>query len=91
MNQFLFGDPEHLPQVADGRIKTRKSHATPAPIGTGPEGATCKGCRYLARVGHRAGSYFKCKLMEPLWTHGAGTDIRASWPACREFLPVAPD
>lgn len=44
---------------------------------------TCGGCDHcvLSHGGRR--SYWKCDL-KPL-THGAGTDIRKSWPACSWF------
>ena len=60
-------------------------NATPAPIGSGPDGETCRTCRHYTRVQHHDYTYRKCGKLEPLWTHGPGTDIKASWPACREW------
>jgi hypothetical protein len=65
-----------------GRVKQR-GHA--APPGTGPEGKTCRMCRFYRSVRYHDGNYRKCGLMEHAWSHGGGTDIRASDPACRQF------
>jgi len=73
--QYLFGDPLHVP---------KKPHGVPAPLASGPDGETCGSCRFAVKVQHQAGSYYKCELMERYWTHGAGTDIRLKWPACKE-------
>ena len=54
------------------------SSCTPAAIGTGPQGETCRSCKFKVRVGR----YLKCEKMERLWTHGAATDIKARWRAC---------
>lgn len=43
---------------------------------------TCGNCKHL--TGHRRNrAWFKCGLL-PV-THGAGTDIRLKWPACRDW------
>ena len=54
----------------------------PAAIGSGPVGETCGTCRHrvLKRLG---GTYQKCELMEAHWTCGAGSDVKAKWPACK--------
>lgn len=52
-----------------------------APPGTGPAGETCRSCAHLVRK-HLARTYLKCGLMQAVWTGGAGTDVRASSPAC---------
>ncbi len=56
--------------------------------GTGPAGETCKTCRHLYR-NRMAKTYLKCSLMRQYWTGGAGTDVRASAPACRNWEPAA--
>lgn len=56
-----------------------------APVGSGPAGETCKTCRHFTRLEYRSGTFLKCGLMEKHWTHGPATDIRAGWPACREW------
>jgi hypothetical protein len=61
------------------RIK-RRGHAWQP--GTGPEGETCKTCRFIShkRMGN---TYIKCgHPSAPKWTGGPGTDIRARDPAC---------
>lgn len=74
---FLFGDP--LTKVPDKASRAVKNLATPAPVGSGPEGQTCKQCSFLERSDHRGGTYLKCGLMRK---HGPGADIRAKWSAC---------
>ncbi len=44
-------------------------------------GETCGSCAHLIRQGWRSKTYFKCGLL-PI-THGAGSDIRVGWDACR--------
>jgi hypothetical protein len=55
-----------------------------APPGSGPAGETCKSCQHLVRR-EKARTYLKCGLMERGWTGGAGTDVRASSPACSRW------
>ena len=62
----------------------KRSRPTPEPIGSGPEGETCKTCRYATRVDYHDKRYYKCDLIEQ-WTHGPGTDIRLKWPACAKW------
>lgn len=55
--------------------------------GTGPEGKTCRDCQHKKTMSNTgAKSWIKCELMRAAWTHGPGTDIRASSPACRRFV-----
>ena len=68
-----------------GRVKKRGHAGQP---GNGPEGETCRSCKFYTRI-RRAKVYRKCRLNEKNWTHGAGTDIRASDPAC-EFWEKRP-
>jgi hypothetical protein len=97
----LFGDFQQLPDavLTSSALRARKAAQPKAPKparkpkvkgnpllavhGPGPEGATCAGCRFLYRKDYRAGEYFKCSLRGD--TNGAGTDHRASWPACGKF------
>jgi len=44
---------------------------------------TCGTCDHCILTHGGARSYWKCDLV-PM-THGSGTDIRKSWPACRWF------
>jgi hypothetical protein len=81
--------PEH--RAINGTGKKRKptepkGYAT-AP-GTGPDGKTCRDCKHKHTMSNTgAKSWIKCDLMREYWTHGPGTDIRASSPACRRFEP----
>lgn len=61
--------------------RIRRNGATPAEIGTGPEGETCKTCKFATYIEH-ANRYYKCVLMKNSWTAGPGTDIRLKWAAC---------
>ncbi len=58
---------------------------TPDRPGTGPVGETCKTCLHYCRVRYRDKLYRKCGAIEFRWTHGPGTDICASWPACSSW------
>lgn len=75
----LFDVGERLP------IHVKGTPCTAAPIGTGPEGETCRTCKHLARIRYHDKNYLKCGLMEHHWTHGPGSDIRAKYAACREW------
>lgn len=73
------------PCLFDVGERQKPTKATPAPPGTGPAGKTCRDCRHYCRVQHHDYFYLKCGMMESEWTHGKGTDIKASFPACRHF------
>jgi len=66
-------------------LPKRKGHADQP--GTGPAGETCKTCEHYARVHYHKSVHRKCALMEASWTHGPGSDIRASDPSCRRWEP----
>lgn len=66
---------------------TKRAKPTPAPIGSGPEGETCKTCLHYCRVKYHDKVYLKCGLLRTRWTHGPGTDIKAGWQSCREWEP----
>lgn len=75
MGKTLFGDSPKL----------LFSQGAPAPLGSGPAGETCGSCQNCCHVQGHTKWYYKCLKMEKLWTHGAATDIRKKWPACKEF------
>jgi len=53
----------------------------PATPGTGPDGETCKTCKFKTRF--QSGKvWYKCKKMYDHWSHGTGTDIKMGAPAC---------
>jgi hypothetical protein len=59
---------------------------------TGPDdqtpGPRCGDCVHRRVIGHHARSYPKCMFGGPPFSrasHGAGTDVRAWWPACVDF------
>lgn len=75
--------------VEEARELKRRRKPTPkkgyaAPPGTGPDGETCGSCRHLFR-NRMAKTYLKCGLMWRFWTGGAGSDVLAKSPACRNW------
>lgn len=76
------GERKLLPPAAQAASRCR---ATPAPIGSGPAGQSCRSCSHYTRVRHHDQTFRKCELMRGDWTHGPGTDIKASYAACRLF------
>lgn len=71
-------------------------HEEAAGIGRSEEGRRCGSCAYRRVVGWHSRSYGKCVFgyqqlspgqpldYLPRVSHGAGTDIRAWWPACAD-------
>jgi hypothetical protein len=52
------------------------------------DGLRCGTCRFREVLGHHSRSYPKCTHGGGTRiSHGAGTDCRAHWPACRDHLP----
>ena len=66
------------------RNKVPSNPCVPAPIGSGPAGETCGTCRHKTYK-RLAKAYMKCGLMQAHWTGGAGSDIKARWPACAQW------
>jgi len=65
--------------------------------GTGPH---CGACRHRVPVHGGSRAYPKCCWPEPdlsrqvrrdRISHGPGTDVRASWPACTDYQPADPE
>ena len=79
--QDLFDAGDRIPAES---VSRKKQPCTPAQIGSGPVGETCKTCKHYTIVEY-AGKYRKCGLMESKWTHGPGTDIKAGWAACEKW------
>jgi len=79
--------PEPKRGYGRGRV-AGKNRGYAADPGTGPEGETCKTCRFKMRKPGVAGHYLKCEIMREHWTGGAGTDIKASSPACRYWEKI---
>lgn len=62
--------------------------ATPAPIGSGPPGETCKTCTSAVKLDSPSGkSWYKCSVMRWRWTGGTATDIKLKWEACKSWEP----
>ena len=66
------------------RTKSPQQRGYAAVPGTGPKGETCKTCQHIYRK-RMSKTYIKCALMKRFWTGGAGTDIKAASPACRNW------
>ncbi len=67
-------------------LQQRRNGATPALLGSGPDGETCGTCLHALLTRSRGGSrFYKCGVMRAHWTSGAGTDIRLKWPACSHW------
>jgi hypothetical protein len=67
-----------------------------APPRRGEPGKTCGDCKMRQKLSYHRRSYAKCVLgyqatdagqpsPPPRVSHGAGTDVRAWWPACKDF------
>ena len=69
------------------RQKLPQRPATPATLGSGPEGATCGQCKHRIQVLYHDKRYPKCEEARSAWTHGEASDVKHWWPACREFEP----
>lgn len=72
-----------LAQRASARRRLGLMHAR---HGHGPDGQTCKNCRYLTRIRY-ANTYLKCSRYNV--SSSEATDWRARWPACGAFKEVA--
>lgn len=77
MQEELFKVPEH--------VKARQANSNPMvrKAGLGPDGAKCKDCRFLIKTKPTNRVYYKCQLVGI--THGAATDVRVGWDACRQY------
>jgi hypothetical protein len=63
------------------RTNPKKRHGYADFPGTGPEGESCGTCKHIVRFP----KFRKCSLRRATWTHGYGTDILASAPACKKW------
>ncbi|MDE2105414.1 MAG: hypothetical protein KGL39_49765 [Patescibacteria group bacterium] len=73
------------------RRKSPQQRGYAAAPGSGPQGETCRTCAHFVRRDGFAKVYLKCGLMRAHWTGGAGTDVKAGAPACREWKPKVSD
>lgn len=85
MSADLFGEaPQQIAPLQIKRQREREPRGYAAAPGSGPAGETCKSCRYYV-IKQMAQAYRKCELRRAAWTGGAGTDVRASSPACSKW------
>lgn len=93
----LFGQPVAVPEPVEplsaDRRRTAAQHQLAAdgwhPLTRDrarPDLGTCGDCTHRKVLGHHNRTYPKCAL-GPI-SHGPGTDVRASWPACSRFQPL---
>ncbi len=85
----LFGIEIDRPQKK-GPKRYSWTRAYAAEPGTGPEGESCKTCNFYSLI-HYSRDYRKCGLRVASWTHGPGSDILASSPACSKWEPKSND
>lgn len=74
----LFGGPD--------QVQTYRVGAYAATPGTGPKDKTRKDCSHRYRMSGGSRYYNKCDLVKA--THGSGTDIKVSSPACTRFKGI---
>lgn len=77
----LFGWDQ--PTQPKAKAKSGQPKGNAAPIGSGPEGETCRTCKHAYCVSY-AKTYWKCGLVKA--TGGPGTDIRLKWAACSRWV-----
>jgi len=88
LDEFLKLDRALTPQERRLLFQTvaKKNSGYAAAPGSGPQGETCKSCAHYTHNDWRTARAFrKCALMRAVWTHGPGTDILASSPACSQW------
>lgn len=65
-------------------------HAEAATGRDGP-GLRCRDCRHLYRTGAGNSEFLKCDQVGQRHSRGSwGPDLRAWWPACRDFAATEP-
>ncbi|MGH3377909.1 MAG: hypothetical protein ACRDP6_24565 [Actinoallomurus sp.] len=77
-----------------GRYLAVHAEAAPSEDRTAP-GRRCGNCRFRRNLAHQSTTHPKCVFGSngdgaPRATHGAGTDVRGWWPACRDHEPGDP-
>ena len=77
----LFGNPILGAERSKGGKKKLVAKGYAARPGTGPAGETCRTCEHACYVSYSK-RYWKCRLMEKVWTGSLTTDIRLKSPAC---------
>jgi hypothetical protein len=85
VNVDLFGNPIVEPTPRPSVRKSTIPNGYADIPGTGPAGQTCRSCAHYTHTSWTANKYRKCRLMQPKWTRGPGTDILARSPACRKW------
>lgn len=100
MTLFDPGPPEVTDETADLSADQRRTLRRREALAAGyhpttgrkllvaPEGVpplTCGDCAHHVRNGGHARTYHKCARTPGGLTHGPGSDVRVSWPACDLF------
>lgn len=78
----LFGQPVLDPVKVFGKLSGYARRP-----GTGPDKETCGSCAHCCATGNGRKTYYKCDVIRWRWTHGYGTDILKSSPACELWKP----
>lgn len=89
----LFGNvrPSYRHPGTSGRKRNPPGRGYGGKPGAGPQGEKCATCEHYVRRISGASVYRKCALIEWRWTRGAGTDIKASSPACENWTKPQPE
>lgn len=80
------------PRILPGHLPLHQD-AAPADDRTAP-GLRCRDCQFRVVLGYHNRSYAKCTFGQtedrpaPRISHGTATDVRAWWPACRDYQPA---
>lgn len=83
----LFGVPaEHPEPERKLNLPPKWKKAYRSEPGTGPVGETCRSCKHYFRNDLFNKVYLKCGLMQWAWSRGAASDIKASSPACANWM-----
>lgn len=81
-------DPEWLKAHPLTFVPKKKKSGYPAEPGTGPKGETCGTCDNLHSKEMYSGRvFYKCKILTPKWTGGAGTDVKLRSASCSYWKP----
>ncbi|MFT9848499.1 hypothetical protein [Aneurinibacillus sp. REN35] len=74
----LFPDMPYLEPLPESNHPNRMVRQ----FGEGPEGTTCKTCRFLYKKEWNR-TFYKCELYRD--SNGPGTDFRKKWQSCSKY------
>ena len=77
----LFGEITRPPPEKKRKDTVQRGYAWQP--GTGPEGETCRSCKFTRRISCYSKPFYKCEKNRQSWTSGRGTDILLRAAACK--------